>query len=64
MYNGRVNRYQNRMTLGLSLFVRHDIKSEVPEERLRANIELAQIMRKQFDDLLSKIEFHSKKNGC
>lgn len=41
--------------------LKHDIMSTDLKERLRANIELAQHLRRQFDELLPKLEYYSEK---
>jgi len=39
--------------------LRHDISSDDALEKIAANIELAQALRRQFDDLLPSLEYHS-----
>ena len=41
--------------------LKHDISSDEPLEQLKANLELAQIQRSRFDELLPVLKYHSAK---
>lgn len=59
----RVDRSEDAAKVYLEKFgeinLKHDIKSEEVPEKMLANIELAQVLRTQFDDLLPSLEYHS-----